>query len=92
MAGKMPIYRMVIGKRSVGVLWDAVGKQKGTKYFSGNIDVTALKDAINEGGTKKQKVRINKAGDMAEHDVIRVSMFYATTGTQQASAGSAKAW
>lgn len=74
MAGKIPSYRLVIGKSNVGVLWEAVSKS-GKKYFSGNIDVTALRQAIREKGTKSAQVSVDRTGKKEVHDVIRVAMF-----------------
>jgi len=84
MAGKLPAFRLVIGKKTCGVLWSATSKA-GTAYHSGTIDVTALREALKENPTKKQQVRINRAGDTAEHDVIRVAMFDAVKKSGNAS-------
>lgn len=74
MAGKMPSYRLVIGKKNVGVLWEAVSKS-GMNYFSGDIDITALRSAVREKGTKSKQVSVDKSGNKESHDVIRVAMF-----------------
>lgn len=91
MAGKRPVYRMVIGKRTVGVLWDAVAAKSGLKYFSGNIDVTELKSSVAEKGTQKKSVRINREGATAEHDMIRVALFEAKD-TKDNQSSSSKSW
>jgi hypothetical protein len=83
MAGKRPTYNLVIGKRKVGALWDAVAKNTGQKYFSGDIDVTALRDAVKEKGTKKKQVSMDKSGRKEDHDTIRVAMFDAVRSQQQ---------
>lgn len=88
MAGKRPTYRIVIGKRTVGVLWDAVAAKSGLKYHSGNIDVTELKSAVSEKGTQKKSVRVNREGATAEHDMIRVALFEAKNDKQETKSGS----
>lgn len=81
MAGKMPSYRLVIGKSNVGVLWETQSKS-GKKYFSGNIDVTALRNAIREKGTKQQQVVVDRLGTRDTHEVIRVAMFDAVSNAK----------
>lgn len=71
MAGKQPTYRIVVGKRNCGVLWEAVS-QKGLNYFSGQLDISAIKEAIKDG-TGKTKMVTNRDGTEAE--VMRVAMF-----------------
>lgn len=88
MAGKRPTYNLVIGKRKIGALWDAVAKNTGQKYFSGDIDVTALREAVKEKGTKQKQVSVDKSGKKEDHDTIRVAMFDAIR-PQQGSSGSA---
>jgi len=80
MAGKRPQYRLVIGKRNVGTLWNAESKN-GMKYFSGYIDVSAMRSALRDATIKKRLVSVNKAGDKEEHDTCRIAMFNANSGS-----------
>jgi hypothetical protein len=92
MPGKRPTYRLVIGRRTVGVLWDAVAAKSGLKYFSGNIDVTELKSAVAEKGTQRKSVRVGRDGATAEHDLIRVALFEAKDTKENQSQSSSKGW
>lgn len=93
MAGKRPVYRLVIGKRQVGTLWTAQSKDGKTNYHSGDIDVSALKEAVKEKGTKSKKIRISKDGQTEDHDTIRVAMFDAQrSGQQQSQSQSGGSW
>ena len=78
MPGKRPVYRIVIGKRTIGTLWTAQSKG-GLDYHSGTLDVTNLRAAIKEATLKKSSVRVSKDGRTEEHDVCRFAMFDATT-------------
>jgi hypothetical protein len=71
---KLPSYRLVIGKKNVGTLWTAKSKG-GMDYHSGELDVTALREALKEGETKVKDVRVSRDGATAKHEVIRVAMF-----------------
>jgi uncharacterized protein (DUF736 family) len=76
-AGKRPKYRLVLGKRTCGTLWEAESKG-GLHYFSGDIDLTALRAAVKEGTVKQKPIRVNKDGKMEDHDTIRCALFDAT--------------
>lgn len=87
---KLPSYRLVIGSKNVGTLWTAQSRDGKTNYYSGDIDVTSLKEAIKEKGTKVKTVRVNKEGATAEHDTIRVAMF--TALMKKASSSNNDGW
>jgi uncharacterized protein (DUF736 family) len=82
--GKRPVYRLVIGKRTIATMWEAESKG-GLKYHSGTLDVTNLRAAIKEATLKSQSVRVDKAGKTEMHDVTRCAMFDAV-----APAGASK--
>jgi uncharacterized protein (DUF736 family) len=76
--GKRPSFRLVLGKRTIGVLWTAESKT-GLAYHSGELDVTALRAAVKEQTLKSKSVRVNAEGKTEMHDVCRLAMFDAAT-------------
>lgn len=73
---KMPSYRLVIGKSTIGTLWTAQSKA-GRNYFSGTLDLDVLRRVLSDSETKKvrKQVRIDRSGNTAEHELTRVAMF-----------------
>jgi len=89
MAGKMPSHRLVIGKRTIGTLW-AANSKAGLAYHSGDLDITALRQALKDEAdkVKKKQVRVSRDGATAEHETIRVALFNAQKSSQGSSSSS----
>ena len=84
---KLPSYRVVLGKATVGTLWASVAKS-GTKYHSGFLDLTALRGAVaGEKKTNKQ-VRVSRDGGTEEHETVRIAMFDAFKPKAGAGSGA----